>query len=77
MVEAQAVEGTMTLGPWKNPELWERLKPLFQAAMEMPEQDRAHYVDEVCGGDRELRAALEDLVRAKASPQRERNGALL
>lgn len=54
----------MTPELWENPELWERLKPHFHAAMEMPEQDRAHYLDEVCRDDRELRAALEDLIRA-------------
>jgi eukaryotic-like serine/threonine-protein kinase len=54
----------MTPKPWEDPELWERLRPLFYAAMELPEVERARYVEEACGDDRELYAALQQLVSA-------------
>jgi Flp pilus assembly protein TadD/TolB-like protein len=47
-----------------TPEMWERLKPLFGGAMLKPPEERARFVDEVCGDDRELRDALEKLVKA-------------
>lgn len=49
---------------WETPGLWERLKPLFGAAMDKPEDERASFIDEVCGQDRELRDALRRLVEA-------------
>jgi len=49
---------------WETPEGWERLKPFFGAAMQQPEEQRARYIDEVCGDDLELRDALIRLVRA-------------
>jgi tetratricopeptide (TPR) repeat protein len=53
----------MTSELWADPELWKRLKPLFFAAMDMPEQERARYIDEMSGDDHELRGALESLIR--------------
>ena len=47
-----------------TPEMWQRLKPLFDEAMEKPAEERAHFVNEVCGDDRELRDALHELVNA-------------
>ncbi len=54
----------MTPELWEKPGLWERLKPLFDAAMDKPEEDRAHFIEEACGSDRQLRSALERLVKA-------------
>ena len=47
-----------------TPEMWERLKPLFDAAIEKPEEERTSFMDTACGDDRELRDALEQLVSA-------------
>ncbi|HZD51196.1 MAG TPA: serine/threonine-protein kinase, partial [Silvibacterium sp.] len=54
----------MTPELWEKPELWERLKPLFYAAIEKPEGERPRYIDEVSGDDRELHDALHRLVSA-------------
>ncbi len=47
-----------------TPELWQRLKPLYAAALEAPEEERAQFIAEACGSDHGLRAALETLVAA-------------
>jgi serine/threonine protein kinase len=51
-----------------TPELWERLKPLFDEAVEKSLQDRASFIEGACGDDRELRLELERLVNAHAQP---------
>jgi serine/threonine protein kinase len=53
-----------------TPELWERLKPLFNEAVEKSLQDRASFIESACGNDRELRLELELLVKAHAQPSR-------
>jgi serine/threonine protein kinase len=52
-------ESTMT------PELWQRLKPLFHAALEKDTQNRASFVDAACGQDFELKLRLEELLEAE------------
>ncbi|HZD47539.1 MAG TPA: protein kinase, partial [Silvibacterium sp.] len=47
-----------------TPELWERLKPLFHAALEKPEEARALFIEDVTSRDRELGDALRLLVSA-------------
>jgi len=47
-----------------TPERWERLKPLFDAAMEKPAAERARFVDEMCGNDLELKKELTALLKA-------------
>ena len=47
-----------------TPELWQRLKPLFQAALEETTQDRAAFIEAACGGDLELKMHLERLLDA-------------
>lgn len=47
-----------------TPELWERLKPLFHAALERGVGDRAAFIAEACGPDAELKQNLEQLVNA-------------
>ena len=42
-----------------TPELYQRLKPLYDAALDMPKEKRAAFVVEASGDDRELRAELE------------------
>jgi serine/threonine protein kinase/tetratricopeptide (TPR) repeat protein len=51
-----------------TPELWERLKPLFNEAIEMPPQERRAFIDGVCGDDRQLKLELELLVIAHGQP---------
>lgn len=51
-----------------TPELWERLKPLFNEAIEKPPEARLAFIECVCGDDRELRLQLELLVIAHGEP---------
>ena len=48
-----------------TPELWQRLKPLFHAALEEGTQNRAAFIDAACGGDLELKIHLEQLLQAE------------
>src|SRR5271170_4439112 len=48
-----------------TPELWQRLKPLFHAALEEGVQSRAAFVDAACNGDLELKKNLEQLLQAE------------
>lgn len=47
-----------------TPELWQRLKPLFQAALEETSQDRAAFIEAACGEDLELKLHLKRLLDA-------------
>ena len=47
-----------------TPELWQRLKPLYRAAVEKPEDQRARFIAEACGNDDELRKELAALLKA-------------
>jgi eukaryotic-like serine/threonine-protein kinase len=49
-----------------NPERWQRLEDWFHAALERPSEERASFLDDVCGGDVELRAELDRLLEADA-----------
>ncbi len=51
-----------------TPELWARLNPLFDAAIEMPRAERSAFIAEVCGGDAELRRELVALIDAHEQP---------
>ena len=48
-----------------TPELWQRLKPLFHAALKKDPQDRAAFIEEACGDDLELRMHLKQLIEAE------------
>jgi serine/threonine protein kinase len=48
-----------------TPELWQRLKPLFHAAMEQNPQDRAAFIDAACGDDFALKQNLKELIDAE------------
>jgi len=48
-----------------TPELWQRLKPLFHAALEEDTQDRAAFIDAACGNDLELKMHLIQLLDAE------------
>jgi hypothetical protein len=47
-----------------DPRPWRRLSPILDAALELPPEQRAAYLDEVCAGDSRLRAAAESLLVA-------------
>lgn len=47
-----------------TPELWQRLKPVFDAAMDQPAEQRAAFIVEASGGDLDLREHLLQLVVA-------------
>ena len=49
-----------------TPELWERLRPLFNAAVELPPSERAPFIADACGDDAELRREMENLLEAYA-----------
>jgi eukaryotic-like serine/threonine-protein kinase len=55
-----------------TPELWQRLKPLFHAALEEEPDSRAAFIKSSCGGDTELEAHLQQLLEAE-----QRNGGSL
>ena len=48
-----------------TPELWQRLKPLFHAALQQGTEDRAAFVDAACGDDLELKTHLKQLLEAE------------
>ncbi len=47
---------------------WERTKKVFQQAVELPPDARDEYLHRACGGDRDLRAEVDSLLRADAGP---------
>ncbi len=48
-----------------TPELWQRLKPLFHAALQEGAENRAAFIKNACGGDMELEAQLRQLLEAE------------
>ena len=48
-----------------TPELWQRLKPLFYAALKKDPQDRAAFIEAACGQDQELKTHLKQLIEAE------------
>jgi tetratricopeptide (TPR) repeat protein len=48
-----------------TPELWQRLKPLFHAAMERDAEARVGFAEEACGTDAELKRNLLLLIEAQ------------
>ena len=48
-----------------TPELWQRLKPLFHAALEQDQQNRAAFIESACGDDSELKTHLKHLLEAE------------
>jgi serine/threonine protein kinase/tetratricopeptide (TPR) repeat protein len=47
-----------------TPTLWERLKPLYHAALEMTEEERANFISNVCDDDDQVREELAALLKA-------------
>jgi hypothetical protein len=48
-----------------TPELWQRLKPLFHAALEQRTESRAEFIEAACGEDFELKNQLKQLLEAE------------
>ena len=46
---------------------WSRLDAAFHGALELPAHERPSYLDRVCGDDLQLRAEIEDMLRAEAT----------
>lgn len=49
-----------------NADRWARVKDVFHAALERPQQERAAFVSQVCDGDAALSAEVERLLQAHA-----------
>lgn len=45
-----------------TPELWNRIKELYSAAQDRPENERAEFLKHSCGGDEELRIEVQELL---------------
>src|SRR5687767_8626781 len=50
-----------------TPERWREIEDVFQAAVDMPPAERAHFVDERCGSDAELKVEVEKLLASDDS----------
>src|SRR5450631_2799092 len=48
-----------------TPELWQRLKPLFHAALDREPGKRAQFVDQACADDADLKRQLNALIHAE------------
>jgi Tol biopolymer transport system component len=46
-----------------TPERWARIKQVFEAALDTPEERRGELLDQTCGSDTELRHEVESLLR--------------
>ena len=46
-----------------EPERWQRLRELFEAAVGLGPAERSSYLERACGGDAELRREVEALLR--------------
>ncbi len=46
-----------------KPERWQQVEAIFQAAIDVDLEDRAHLLDEECGGDTLLRSEVEKLLK--------------
>ena len=49
-----------------TPELWQRLKPLFEEAMEQPPTSWGGFIQQACGDDEDLRRCLTELLELHA-----------
>src|SRR5262252_11193954 len=46
---------------------WQRVRQVFQAALEWPESDRVRFLRDVCADDSDLRRDVESLLEAAAA----------
>ncbi|MEM7234653.1 MAG: hypothetical protein AAF517_20915, partial [Planctomycetota bacterium] len=52
-----------------TPEQYRRIEELFEPALSRSGDDRARFLDDECGDDRELRERLESMLRSVASDE--------
>src|SRR5262245_49711884 len=52
-----------------TPERRQQIERLFEAALELEEQNRAAFIEEACGGDESLRREVEALLAHKEKPE--------
>jgi hypothetical protein len=45
-----------------NPDKWERVKAIFNSALELSSDERGEYLESVCGPDSEIRQAVQELI---------------
>jgi tetratricopeptide (TPR) repeat protein len=57
-----------------TPELWQRLKPLFEAAVALPREQRQAYIEQACQGDPEAKRELTALMEAHEQKTEAGNG---
>src|ERR1044071_1172987 len=55
---------------------WEKVQAIFADAAELHGSDRARYLDEVCGGNAELRTEVESLLASDTSDTQVISGAI-
>jgi eukaryotic-like serine/threonine-protein kinase len=48
-------------------ENWDQIQEYFMEAADLPQSERAAFLDRICGGDAELRLEVESLLRADAT----------
>ena len=60
-----------------TPELWQRLKPLFYAALKEDPQDRAAFIERSCGDDKDLKLHLKQLIEAEEQGTRTNDAPLV
>ncbi|HUR32545.1 MAG TPA: hypothetical protein VM032_02040 [Vicinamibacterales bacterium] len=49
---------------------WQRVEALFHAALQQPPERREEYLEDACGGDRELTREVVSLLAHEADPVR-------
>ena len=54
-------------GKAMTPKQWELVREVLYRVLERPASERSHCLDEVCGGDSELRLQVESLMRSSGS----------
>jgi serine/threonine protein kinase/predicted negative regulator of RcsB-dependent stress response len=60
-----------------TPELWQRLKPLFHAALDRGAEEREVFISEACGNDAELKENLARLIQAAQDETKTLDGPLV
>jgi eukaryotic-like serine/threonine-protein kinase len=45
-----------------TPERWQQIERLYQAALEREAKERSTFLDQACGGDKEVRQEVESLL---------------
>src|SRR4030095_12772001 len=49
-----------------DPRRWRRMQPLLDQVLDLPPEQRRAWLDEACAGDPDLRADVEEILRADA-----------